>query len=286
MKYIDLHTHSACSDGTFTPTELVQYAAEKGLSAIALTDHDTTAGLDEAFAAAQRFTVEVVAGIEFSTAHQGHDIHIVGLDIDYHSASFGSRLTAFRNSRDDRNAQMIKLLQAQGIDIRPEQLRAAFPNAVWTRAHFGRFLADHGYVRDIEEAFSRYLGEGCPCFVPRKKVTPVQAIRLIREAGGIPVLAHPLLYPLTPLQLEELVQELACRGLIAIEVYYSTHSKTDEEFVGRLAKKYDLCASGGSDFHGRNKPAIDLGSGCHNLKIPKQILTTLRKKKEEHHDFS
>ena len=278
MKYIDLHTHSICSDGTFTPSELAAHAAEKGLAAFALTDHDTTDGLAEAAAAAAEYGVEFVPGIEFSTEYQGHDIHIVGLDIDPAEEELAAKLRSFRANRDVRNEEMLALLRTVGgFTITMEDLKNAYgENTVITRAHFGRWLFEHGCVKSISEAFDRYLGDGCPCFVEKKKTRPQTAVRLILGAGGIPVLAHPLLYHLSPEELEQLVRELKGYGLAALEAVYSSNIGMDESNMRRLAQKMGLKISGGSDFHGKNKPLLELGGGRGNLKIPYEVLENLR----------
>lgn len=278
-KYIDLHVHSNCSDGTFTPTELVDYALKKKLAAIALTDHDTIDGLPEIFAAAEDSGLEVIGGIEFSTEFHGKDVHIVGLDFDYRMPEFCRQLTRFQNSRDIRNEKMISRLREEGIDITWEAMMQEYPDAVWTRAHFGKFLLEHGYVPDIKEAFSRYLADDACCFIPREKVTPVQAVELIRLANGIPVLAHPMLYHLDDASMDELIESLKAVGLTGIEGFYSTYSRADEEHVRSLANRHQLLLSGGSDFHGSTKPDIDLGTGKGNLKIPYELLTKLREAK-------
>lgn len=278
-KYIDLHVHSNCSDGTFTPTELVDYALKKKLAAIALTDHDTIDGLPEIFAAAEDSGLEVIGGIEFSTEFHGKDVHIVGLDFDYRMPEFCRQLTRFQNSRDIRNEKMISRLREEGIDITWEAMMQEYPDAVWTRAHFGKFLLEHGYVSDIKEAFSRYLADDACCFIPREKVTPVQAVELIRLANGIPVLAHPMLYHLDDASMDELIESLKAVGLTGIEGFYSTYSRADEEYVRMMADRHQLLLSGGSDFHGSTKPDIDLGTGKGNLKIPYELLTKLREAK-------
>ena len=279
MKYIDLHTHSTCSDGTFTPSELAACAAEKGLAAFALTDHDTTEGLKEAAAAAAGRGVEFVPGIEFSTDWRGRDIHIVGLDIRPDNPQLKEKLYTFRRNRDARNEEMLSLLQkVGGFDISMDALRADYgEDTVITRAHFGRWLFEHGCVRSISEAFALYLGDGCPCFVEKKRTRPETAIRLILGAGGIPVLAHPLLYHLSTQELEELAGELKEYGLAGIEAIYSTNLGLDESRMRRFARKMGLKISGGSDFHGKNKPLIEMGSGRGNLKIPYEVLEELRK---------
>lgn len=277
MKYIDLHVHSTCSDGTFTPAGLVSYAVQKGLAAIALTDHDTVEGLEEASAAAVGTGLELVPGIEFSTEYKERDIHILGLDIQPKQTDFAKHLKAFQESRDARNEEMtLRLQNLEHIPITMEALRSAYGDAVLTRAHFGRWLFEHGYVRSIREAFSRYIGDDCPCFVPRKRTDPRQAIALIRNAGGIPILAHPLLYHVTDTELEELVRYLKEAGLQGIEAIYSSNTGLDESSMRRLARKMNLKISGGSDFHGKNKPLLDLGSGKGNLKIPYEVLEQLR----------
>ena len=278
-KYIDLHVHSNCSDGTFTPTELVDYALKKKLAAIALTDHDTIDGLPEIFAAAEGSGLEVIGGIEFSTEFHGKDVHIVVLDFDYRMPEFCRQLTRFQNSRDIRNEKMISRLREEGIDITWEAMMQEYPDAVWTRAHFGKFLLEHGYVPDIKEAFSRYLADDACCFIPREKVTPVQAVELIRLANGIPVLAHPMLYHLDDASMDELIESLKAVGLTGIEGFYSTYSRADEEYVRMMADRHQLLLSGGSDFHGSTKPDIDLGTGKGNLKIPYELLTKLREAK-------
>lgn len=278
-KYIDLHVHSNCSDGTFTPTELVDYALKKKLAAIALTDHDTIDGLPEIFAAAEGSGLEVIGGIEFSTEFHGKDVHIVGLDFDYRMPEFCRQLTRFQNSRDIRNEKMISRLREEGIDITWEAMMQEYPDAVWTRAHFGKFLLEHGYVPDIKEAFSRYLADDACCFIPREKVTPVQAVELIRLANGMPVLAHPMLYHLDDASMDELIESLKAVGLTGIEGFYSTYSRADEEYVRMMADRHQLLLSGGSDFHGSTKPDIDLGTGKGNLKIPYELLTKLREAK-------
>ncbi|MBQ7775573.1 MAG: PHP domain-containing protein [Lachnospiraceae bacterium] len=283
MPPIDLHVHSTRSDGTYSPTELVDYAIEKGLAAFALTDHDSVAGLDEAisYADALRKTnsnaPEVIPGIEFSTEYEGKDIHMVGLYIDYHSQTFQEHLDNFVNSRDLRNEKMCTLLREKaGMDISYEKLLEAFPGSVITRAHYAKYMLEHGYIKNLNEAFERYVGDHCPYYIPREKVTPSQAIELIRAVGGIPVLAHPVLYRMSNAHLDNLVAELKDVGLLALEAVYSTYAPSEERDMRRLAAKYNLAISGGSDFHGSNKPKIDLGTGCGSLYLDYSILENLK----------
>ncbi|HIT90977.1 MAG TPA: PHP domain-containing protein [Candidatus Merdenecus merdavium] len=276
MNYIDLHTHSTRSDGTYSPTELIQYAFEKKLSAIALTDHDTINGLDEALNFAKDKEIEVIPGIELSSIYQGKEIHILGLLIDHTSPSFREALHGFQVSRDSRNKEIIKNLQNLDIDISMEQLVKTFGDTTYTRAHMARYLSDHGYVKDINDAFHKYLGEDAPCYVPRVKNEPDNMIKLILQAGGVPILAHPLRYDLTMPQLDQLVKSLKEMGLLGLEAIYSANQWMDETNMKKLARTYQLCISGGSDFHGTNKPHIDLGTGRGNLKIPMHILDQIK----------
>lgn len=282
MKIVDLHVHSNKSDGTCSPSELVDLAIQKGLSAFALTDHDTTAGLDEAIEYAKDRDIEVVPGIEFSTEYQGRDIHVLGLAIDYKAPVFADRLQAFVDSRIGRNRKMCRNLTEAGIDISYEKLMAAYPGAVITRAHYARYLLDHGYVKSLPEAFERYVGDHCPYFVPREKVTPVQAVQLIRQAKGIPVLAHPTLYHMGKDALQKLVSSLTEAGLVGLEAVYSTYSAGEEREMRQLASRNGLLISGGSDFHGSNKPGLELATGYHGkLVIPYDIWERLKEKRRE-----
>lgn len=274
---VDLHVHSTRSDGTFTPSELVDYALKKGLSAFALTDHDTTDGLAEAMEYAKDKGIEVVPGIEFSTEYESKDIHILGLYIDYTKKEFKEQVQAFIDSRILRNQKMCKNLQTAGIDITYEALLAEFPDSTITRAHYARYLLDHGYVKSLPEAFDRYVGDHCPYYVPREKVTPAQAVELILQADGIPILAHPTLYHMSERRLEKLVAALKEAGLMGMEAVYSTYTAAEERQMRSLAAKYNLLISGGSDFHGANKPKLDLATGYGNLFIPASILTDLKK---------
>ena len=280
---VDLHVHSNKSDGSMSPAELVTYALEKGLSAFALTDHDTTDGLDEALETARSYsaqgqTVEVIPGIEFSTEYEGRDVHILGLYIDYKNPSFQKQLQKFVDSRIERNRKMCdKLREEGGIDITYEKLLAENPDAVITRAHYARYLLSHGYIKSLSEAFDRYIGDHCKYFIPREKVTPVQAVQLILEAGGIPILAHPILYHMSEPKLKELTRELKEAGLVGIEAIYSTYNSREERQMRELAKELSLCISGGSDFHGDAKPGLDLGTGYGRLYVPEEVLENLKK---------
>ncbi len=275
-KRIDLHVHSTCSDGTLSPQELVSYAAEKGLAAFALTDHDTLSGIPAASQAVKKTSLELICGIEFSTVYENQDVHIVGLDVDPDNARLQETIRLQQQERDERNQTIIQKMAADGIPISWEQMRKEFGDICWTRAHFAKFLALHGYVKNMWDAFQTHLGTNCPYYVPRKRLSPMQMTALIRETGGIPVLAHPFQYKLDEEGLYRLAGTLKEHGLIGIEAFYSTHTKEQEEKICTLAHKLSLCLSGGSDFHGANKPGIDLGCGRGNLSIPYELLAKMR----------
>lgn len=276
MNQVDLHVHSNKSDGTYTPKELVDYALQKGLSAFALTDHDTTAGLDEALSYAEDKPIEVIPGIEFSTEYEGKDIHVLGLCIRYNEQAFQARLQSFVDARITRNMKMCENLQEAGIDITYEKLCAENPGAVITRAHYAAYLTNHGYVSSRADAFSQYVGDHCKYFVPREKVTPSQAVELVLQVGGVPILAHPTLYHMGRERLDALVRQLKQDGLMGIETIYSTYTRQDERDMFALAKKYSLLPSGGSDFHGANKPTLDLATGYGKLFVPEGVLVNIR----------
>lgn len=278
MKAVDLHVHSDKSDGSVSPSGLVELAVQKGLRAFALTDHDTIDGLDEAIAAAASHPeLEVIPGIELSSEYHGKDIHIVGLYLDYRNEAFLAQLCVFQNSRVTRNEKMCNNLREAGIDITFAKLQAEYPDSVITRAHYARYLLSHGYVQSLPEAFDRYIGDHTRYFVPREKITPVQAVELILKAGGIPILAHPTLYHMSDAHLEELVVLLKDAGLVGMECIYSTFTPAEEREMKRLADRHGLLYSGGSDFHGKAKPKLELGTGYGHLFVPETILDELVK---------
>lgn len=277
MKYIDLHVHSTVSDGTFTPTELVAEAKRCNLSAFALTDHDTVRGFEEAKKASEGSGIEVIPGVEISAAYKKKDIHILGLLIDPNYEPLKRSLDAALLERDQRNAKMAQNLAAGGLDIDIERLTAAFsPGTVLTRAHFAKFLLETKQIKSMNEAFEHYLNADGPYYVPREYISPENAIKLIKQAGGIPVLAHPLVYHLPEEELDTLIARLKDAGLEGLEVFYSSNTGFDEGIVRRYTNKYHLIMTGGSDFHGANKPHISMGSGKGNLKIPYSVLENLK----------
>ena len=276
-KIIDLHVHSTASDGTFTPTELIEQAHRQQISAIALTDHDSVDGVAEAVAAGKAYGIEVISGVELSTEYENLEIHVVGLYIDEKNEVLCRQLQEFRDNRDNRNLKMIDRLREEGYEITAEELYALHPDAVLTRAHIARFLVDTQQVKDIPTVFAKLIGDGCKCYVDRMKITPMQAVELIHEAGGFAVLAHPCLYKMKKSELEDMVTEMTASGLDAIEAVYSCNQGSDEKDYKEMAERCGLLISGGSDFHGTNKPYIKLSVGKGNLKIPYEILENIKK---------
>ena len=281
-RIVDLHVHSTESDGTFTPTEVIAEAKNAGLSAIALTDHDTATGIRKAMGAAKEAGIELIPGIELSTAYtfpgkkQEKEIHIVGLYINPDDPELLKMTAEFRECRDKRNEKMIAALQEEGFPITMEALLAANPDSVITRANIARFLYEHGWIKSVSEAFDKYIGDGCRCYVGRFKVSPMEAVSLIKKTGGIAILAHPLLYHLGVEQLQLLIDDLKAVGLDGIEAIYSTYTTGEEQLVKRIAKENKLLISGGSDFHGANKPYIHLGTGKGTMAVPHEFLEAMR----------
>ncbi len=277
-KLIDLHAHSTESDGTYTPEALMGLAKKCGLSAVALTDHDSISGIAKAQSAAEQLGLELVPGIELSTDYHGMEIHILGYYIDTENQEFLKRLKEFVDNRDNRNEKMAALLQKEGFGITMDALYNENPDSVITRAHFAKFLVEHGFVKDRETVFREYLGDGCRCCVPREKITPYEAIRLIQTGGGLAFFAHPVLCHMEEGGLHGFTKSLAEAGLTGLEAIYSKNRPGDEGRFRKLAEEFGLLISGGSDFHGDNKPEIHLGNGMGNLSIPYGVLGQIKDK--------
>lgn len=277
MEYIDLHVHSNKSDGTLSPREVVRLAKENNLKAIALTDHDTVAGVKEAIEEGNEIGVEIIPGIEISADFNGGDLHILGLNVDYLNDGFNEIVNICQESRVDRNSKIIKKMQDDGIDITKEKLIDRFGDVSITRAHFARYLVENGYVSHKDIAFAMYLNKGKKYYVPRQKVTCQMAIDIIKNAGGYAVLAHPLLYKMGKDRLMSLFDYLKSLGLDGIEAIYSLNTPSDDVWLKKCANNYGFFITGGSDFHGDNKPDIALGVGKGNLKIPYELLDNIRK---------
>ena len=272
---VDLHVHSDHSDGTYSVKELVAYAKEKGLKAIALTDHDTVSGVEEAVTEGRKKGVMVIPGIEISAGYNNGELHILGLNIDYKSEVFSDFIIECRNSREQRNRRVAEKLCELGMKVSYDELIEKYPSATVTRAHFARYLHENGYVSSKKEAFDRFLGDGKTAYIPRERITPKQAIDMIKKAKGHPVLAHPLLYKMGKDKLDSLFDYLKTLGLEGIEALYSLNTPSDDERLAKMAKSHGLYITGGSDFHGSNKPDIDLGVGKGNLRVTSELLKNI-----------
>ena len=275
-RIIDLHVHSTESDGTLTPEDLVAEAKKTGLAAFALTDHDTCSGVGKAKPCAASAGIQLITGIEISTDYHGKEVHIVGLYIDIENEQLLKKTAEYRKCRSERNALMVEALRKEGLSITMEELAAENPDCVITRANIARFLYEHGQIKSVREAFDRYIGDHCKCYVGRLKVASTDAVRLIKEAGGTAILAHPLLYGLSNTNLQKMIDELKSAGLDGLEAIYSTYTTGEEQQMKRLARENGLLISGGSDFHRSNKPDIALGRGRGHLYIPYSVLTDIK----------
>lgn len=279
-RIIDLHSHTNASDGTYTPSELVDYAATKALSALAVTDHDTIAGLAEAKEQAKKYPdLEIISGIEFSTHSDicKSDIHILGYYINEHDKIFQTKLKSIVDARLERNDKMIARMQAAGMNISLDDVYATSDDGIITRAHFAKAMENLGIVKKMSKAFEKYIGNGKPFYVERDKVTQKMAIEMIIENGGVPVLAHPVLYGMNLKTLSALCAELKSYGLVGIEGIYTTYKTHETQYIARIAEEQELIVTGGSDFHGAHKPGIDLAVGYGQLAVPYSIREELHK---------
>lgn len=277
---IDLHTHSTASDGTLTPAALVDLAAEGGLAAIALTDHDTVAGVPAALARGRERGVEVIPGVELGVQWEGAgSMHILGYCLPPEDGGLQEKLERLRQIRHERAQQIVSKLNGLGVEISFEQVKEIAGGNSMGRPHVARALMDLGAVASVREAFERYLKEGRPAYVEREMLTPKDGIALIKSVGGVAVLAHPATLRLGNESLGRAVEELKGEGLDGIEVVWSGHNRRQREAYQMLAQRLDLLATGGSDFHGENKPDIKLGRGLGgNVEVPDSVLTALRER--------
>jgi len=279
LKRIDLHTHTTASDGTLSPTELVRLARGAGLAAVAVTDHDTVDGLGEALEAGRALGLEVVPGIEISAEFQPGTMHMLGYFIHPDRPVFAEKLRVLQEARRDRNPIIAEKLNALGLAVTMDEVRAAAGGEQVGRPNFARVLLDKGYVSSMGEAFDRYLTKGGPAYVDKFRLSPADSVELIHQAGGLAVLAHPFTLGLGEQVLETFVADLAACGLDGLEVYYPEHDPDQTRACLELAARHGLAVTGGSDFHGDNKPEVALGSGFQeNLAVPAELLEALRRR--------
>ena len=278
-QYCDLHTHSIFSDGTCTPGQIVDMAVEMGLGAVALCDHNTVAGLPDLFAAAQGKPIEAVGGIEISTEYQDKDLHIVGLFIDpehYHEIAAFMEEANLRKLESNR--KLVRDLNALGYELDYDELCVRNPGGNINRAHIAAALTEKGYTASIKEAFSHLLADDGGIYQAPKKIGTMEAISYLRTIGAVTILAHPF-YDFTEQELEVFLPEAKAAGLDAMETLYSSFDALQRAAAQRIAEKYDVLSSGGSDFHGGNKPDIALGRGRGDLYVPQSFLTALKSRK-------
>lgn len=278
-KLCDLHTHSTYSDGTYSPIQLIAEAERVGLSAIALTDHNTLTGLPEFLSAAETSSVEAIPGIEFSTDYIEMELHIVCLFIKPEHYPTITEITDEINRRKQQsNIDLIDKLRQAGFDISYDRIKATMPQGEPNRALIGAELMRLGYVTSVKEGFQKLLGAKCGYYTPPKHIDAFELISIIRNLGAVPILAHPFLSIKDEQQLEVFLAKAAACGLLGIETRYPLFSDEQTSSLEILAKKYGLAQSGGSDFHGENKPDIRLGSGKGALQVPLSFLNDLRQR--------
>jgi hypothetical protein len=272
---IDLHTHTNASDGSFSPRELVLLAKEYGISAIAICDHDSISGLDEGIMAGHEIGVEVVPAIELSCDYE-KEMHIVGLYIDKENKALQNKLVELGKKREKRNLKTLEVLNSLGFDIDISDILKIAKSAIWGRAHFARVLYEKGLVESTKDAFRKYLGHNRVAYIEEDKMSQKECIELIKNANGIPILAHLHFLKLDEDRLFELLVQLKSYGLMGIEVKYSEYTAEQENLYNSLADKLQLLKSGGSDFHGIMKQNIKLGTGLGNLCVSDEYLEKIK----------
>ena len=272
---VDLHTHSTASDGSYSPEELVKLAKKVGLLAIALTDHDTVDGLTSAINTAKEIGINFVCGVEISVKFEGKGhFHLLGYFKSPQIPELSKVLKRLKEARANRNKKMIEKLKELGVNISMEELKEIAKGEIG-RPHIAKVLVKKGVVKSFEEAFDKYLKKGAPAYVPKALLSPEEAISLVLKAKGVPVLAHPITLKLDYFSLKKYIKKLKDLGLKGIEAYYTEHSEEFTQEILKYAKEFDLIVTGGSDFHGENKPDIKLGVGLGNLKIPDECYYNL-----------
>ncbi|TLN24107.1 PHP domain-containing protein [bacterium] len=274
---IDLHVHSTFSDGSLTPTEVLERAALRGVKAISITDHDTCAGCSEAARAGERLGVEVLAGVEFSVALEGVGIHLLGYGTQGWSPSIERVFARLEAARNTRLVKMVSRLNELGAPISSDQVRKEAGGDIVGRLHIARLMVKRRMVPSLQVAFSQYLGRGGLAYVDRERLTPEEAFETIREMGGVAVMAHPgVMERENPGVFERAFDRLLSLGLDGIEAYYSRHSSEQTERYARLARQRGLLITGGSDFHAPNPDGLELGHGFGGLPLGMECFWALK----------
>lgn len=283
-KQIDLHTHSNMSDGSFTPAEVVRHAKANGLTAIALTDHDSIAGVREAMEEGERIGVEVIPAIELS-AVSNTELHILGYFIDLENELLLSQLDRALKVRRSRTAETCQALVDLGFDVTVEEALAIAPAGLVGRAHFAKLLTEKGYTSSVKEAFDKYLSYGKPAYSNSQCLTARECIEMIEAAGGLSFAAHLHLIKLEDEPLKEFLTELKAMGLDGIEGYYTEYTEEMGNKYRNMAKELSLAVSGGTDFHAGMKPHIKIGTGFGNMFVDYSVLTKMRNLRDEKYNF-
>ncbi|HVR31450.1 MAG TPA: PHP domain-containing protein [Acidimicrobiia bacterium] len=274
---IDLHTHSTSSDGSLTPTELVELAATIGLEAIALTDHDTLDGVKLAQEAASAAGIELIPGVELSLDWDRGGMHMLVLWLEPGSGPLQDRLAAIQDARNNRNARIIGRLNELGLDITLAEVEEQAGDGSVGRPHFAAVMVRKGFVTDIKAAFDEYLANGRPGYMSRQRLGPEEAIELARRSGGVPILAHAHTLGLdNQAEVEAVLARLSNAGLVGIECHYGSYDADERAGYARMARRFGLLASGGSDFHGTYKADVALGRGSVGIDVPAHLLEPLR----------
>ena len=275
-KLIDLHTHSNKSDGTLTPQEVVREAKKAGLSAIALSDHDSIDGVKDAMLEGENIGVEVIPAVEFSV-QSDKQTHILGLFIDIENPTLLSVLEVCKTNRIIRSKEVCARLNELGFNVTFEEVKALTPSGIIGRPHFAELLMKKGYVENMADAFELYLNPGRPAYCKRQRLGAKETIEAIKESGGLSFVAHLHSTGKTDEELKEILTEYKSYGLNGVEGYYSEYTEEMQEKYQNMAKELGLLISGGSDFHGEKKPQIQIGKGKGNLKIPYSILEEMKR---------
>ena len=280
---IDLHTHTTASDGSFSPEELIRLASEIDLRGIAITDHDTVDGISRGRGEARVQNVPFISGVEISAEYRKDGtMHILGYLIDEENEHLEKGLDFLKDARRKRNPQMIKLLNDAGITIMMDDVVAESGGGEVGRPHIAKAIVKGGFASSITAAFDRYIGKEAPYYVDKARLSISDSISLIRKSGGIPVLAHPKTLNIpSPEEAEAYFSDLKEMGLMGIECYYYSHSKRETKFYLNIANELGLLVTGGSDFHGANKPDAKLGVGKGNLNVPEELMYGLLEAKEK-----
>ena len=279
MGFVDLHVHSNASDGTFSPSQVVELAKNAGLDAFALTDHDTTAGVPEALEKGRDLNIEVIPGIEVSSSFDGTEIHILGLFVNSDDPVLAAMLEKMRISRDRRNEKMLENLAADGISFTKEELCGDNPDTIITRAHIAHALVAKGICSGMDQAFKKYLqygGRYCP---QKEHLSSEEVVKTLISNGAFVALAHPFQYKFGDKKTEELIAHMADLGMKGLEVYHSSNNKLESMKLQEMAVRHHLLPTGGSDFHGGNKPDISIGTGRGGLRVSSLLLEDIKRER-------